>query len=212
MLGHVSHAILYQDPERNRSHPRELLLDDVLKGEIDRLHESLYHEFNQTRHLYLAWSHLVLLSSQLPGFSNYTASQASDTAHAIIVQLSSSTSDLRPLNHHFAGLAAITLAEDMDKDKSVASLQQLRGVLDTGYIREDIESGNSRPHKTIWNAPISSFIAKKLGDSDAQTVNEPGSSHGGLQHLADAAVGNGPSEEGTDWTAGGAKGFLNVFE
>lgn len=183
-----------------------------MQGEIDRLKESLYHEFHQTRHLYLAFAHLQLLSFRLPGFSDYAASQRSDTAHTIVEQLSSFTDDLRPLNHHFAGLAAITLAEDMDNDKSLASLQKLRGVLDTGYVREDIEPSNPRAHKTIWNAPISSFISKKLGDSGPHTANEPGSSRGGLQHLADAAVGNGPNDEATDWTAVGAKGFLNEFD
>lgn len=211
MLGHVSHAILYQDPERNRTHPRELLLDTVLKGEIDRLGESLYHTFRQTPHIYLAFSHLTLLSLRLPGFLDSIASERLDLAHSIADQLSSSMGIVRPLTHHFAGLAAITLAEHISSDKSEASLQKLRAILDTGYVQEDIESTKSRPHKTLWNAPISSFITKKLGDSAPQTTNDPGSLRGGLQHLADAAVGNDPNGE-VDWTAVGAKGFLNEFD
>ncbi len=212
MLGHVSNAFLYQDPDRNRTHPRELLLDTVLKGEIDRLGEGLYHTFQQTPHVYLAFAHLTLLSLRLPGFPNSIASERLDLAHSIADQLSSSMDVVRPLTHHFAGLAAITLAENMADDQSGTTLQKLRNVLDSGYVQEDIESSNSKPYKTLWNAPISSFITKKLGDSASQTANDPDSSRGGLQHLADAAVGNGINGETTDWTAVGAKGFLNEFE
>ena len=212
MLGHVSHAILYQDPERNRTHPRELLLDTLLKGEVDRLGEGLYHYFRQMPHAYLAFAHLKLLSLRLPGFPDSIASERLDLAHSIADHLNTSTGVVRPLAHHFAGLAAITFAENMSNDQFIPILQKLRSILDTGYVREDIESSKSRPLKTTWNAPISSFISKKLGDSDSQTANEAGSSRGGLQHLADAAVGNGPNGEAADWTAVGAKGFLNEFE
>lgn len=212
MLGHVSHAILYQDPERNRTHPRELLLDTLLKGEVDRLGEGLYHYFRQMPHAYLAFAHLKLLSLRLPGFPDSIASERLDLAHSIADHLNTSTGVVWPLAHHFAGLAAITFAENMSNDQFIPILQKLRSILDTGYVREDIESSKSRPLKTTWNAPISSFISKKLGDSDSQTANEAGSSRGGLQHLADAAVGNGPNGEAADWTAVGAKGFLNEFE
>lgn len=212
MLGHVSHAILYQDPERNRTHPRELLLDTLLKGEVDRLGEGLYHYFRQMPHAYLAFAHLKLLSLRLPGFPDSIASERLDLAHSIADHLNTSTGVVRPLAHHFAGLAAITFAENMSNDQFIPILQKLRSILDTGYVREDIESSKSRPLKTTWNAPISSFISKKLGDSDSHITNEAGSSRGGLQHLADAAVGNGPNGEAADWTAVGAKGFLNEFE
>ena len=213
MLGHVSHAILYyQDTERDRTHPRELLLDVLLKGEVDRLGEGLYHYFREMPHVYLAFAHLKLLSLRLPGFPDSIASERLDLAHSIADQLSTSTGVMRPLTHHLAGLAAITFAENMSNDQSVAALQKLRAILDTGYVREDIEASKSRPHKTTWNAPISSFISKKLGDSVPQTANDAGSSRGGLQHLADAAVGNGPNGDAADWTAVGAKGFLNEIE
>lgn len=212
MLGHVSHAILYQDPERNRTHPRELLLDTLLKGEVDRLGEGLYHYFRQMPHAYLAFAHLKLLSLRLPGFPDSIASERLDLAHSIADHLNTSTGVVRPLAHQFAGLAAITFAENMSNDQFIPILQKLRSILDTGYVREDMESSKSRPLKTTWNAPISSFISKKLGDSDSQTANDAGSSRGGLQHLADAAVGNGPNGEAADWTAVGAKGFLNEFE
>lgn len=212
-LGHVSHAILYQDPERNRSHPRELLLDTLMKGEVDRLGEGLYHAFRQMPHVYIAFAHLKLLSLRLPGFPDSSATERLDLAYTIVDELGSSTGGVRPLTHHFAGLAAITLAENLGHDQSVAALQKLRAILDTGYLREDIDSSNSRPHKTIWTAPISSFITKKLGDRGPQLVGDTGSSRGGLlQDLADAAVGNGPNGEATDWTTAGAKGFLNEFE
>lgn len=211
-LGHVSHAILYQYPERNRSHPRELLLDHLMKGEIDRLGEGLYQTFRQAPHLYLAFAHLKLLSLRLPGFPDSITTELLDLAYTVVDQLSSPIGGVRPLTHHFAGLAAITLAENMGNEQSVATLQKLRAILDTGYVREDIESSKSRPHKTVWNVPISSFISKKLGDSAPQASNDSMTSRGGLQHLADAAVGNNSNGEATDWTAVGAKGFLNEFE
>ena len=212
MLGHVSHAILYQDPQRNRSHPRELLLDTLLKGEVDRLGESLYDYFRQEPHVFLAFAHLKLLSLRLPGFPDSVASERLDLAHSIADHLATSTGSVQPLTHHFAGLAAIIAAENNSNEQSVTILRKLRAVLDAGYSREDIESSKSRPHKTVWNAPISSFVSKKLGDGNAQSANDGGSSRGGLQHLADAAVGNGPNGEAADWTAVGAKGFLDEFE
>ena len=212
VLGHVSHAILYQDPQRNRTHPRELLLDTLLKGEVDRLGESLYHYSRLEPHVPLAFTHLKLLSLRLPGFPDSIASERLDLAHSIADYLTISNGNGQPLTHHFAGLAAIVSAENISSDQSVTIFQKLRAVLDAGYSREDIETSKARPHKTVWNAPISSFIGKKLGDSNPQTANDGGSSRGGLQHLADAAVGNGPNGDAADWTAVGAKGFLNEFE
>ena len=168
--------------------------------------------FRQAPHVYLAFAHLKLLSLRLPGFPDSVKTERLELAHAIVDQLSSPTGVVRPLTHQFAGLAAITLAESMDDDQSVAALHRLRSILDNGYVREDIESSKPRPHKTIWNASIRSFITKKLGDRAPQNVDDAGTSHGGLQHLADAAVGNGPNGEASDWTAVGAKGFLNEFE
>lgn len=183
-----------------------------MKGEVDRLGEGLYHTFRQTPHVYLAFAHLKLLTLRLPGFPNSIATERLDLAHTIVDQLGSATDGVRPLTHHFAGLAAITLSEDLSNDQSVAALQKLRAILDSGYVRDDIESSKSRPHKTIWNAPISSFITKKLGDGVPHSVDDVGNARGGLQHLADAAVGNGSSGEATDWNAVGAKGFLSEFE
>ena len=211
-MGHVSHAILYQDPDRNRTHPRELLLDTLMKGEIDRLGESLFHLFRQTPHVFLAFCHLTLLSLRLPGVPDSIAGERLDLAHSIVDQLRALTGVVRPLSHHFAGLAAITLVENMSSDRSGTTLHKLRAMLDNGYIDEDIDISKSMAHKTLWNAPLSSFISKKLGDNAPLMANEAGSSRGGLEHLADAAVGNGPNGEAADWTTVGAKGFLSEFE
>lgn len=212
VLGHISNAMLYLDSERNHSHPRELLLDTVLKGEVDRLGECLHHIFPPMPHVNLAFAHLKLLSLRLPSSLGSTASERLDLADLNADQLSSPTSIIRPLIHHFAGLAAIILAEDVSDAQSVTSLRRLQAVLDTGYIQDNIESSKSAPHKTLWNAPISSFISKKLRSGSSGSANERGSSRGGLQHLADAAVGNGSNGMAADWTAVGVKGFLTEFE
>lgn len=180
-----------------------------MKGEIDRLGEGLFQTFGQTPHLYLAFAHLKLLSLRFP---DSVEADRLDLVYTIVDQLGSPTDGVQPLTHHFAGLAAIILAESIGNDQAVATLQKLRAILVNGYVREDIESSKSRPLRTTWNAPISSFITKKLGDGAPQTLDDVGSSHGGLQHLANAAAGNGPSGEASDWTAVGAKGFMNDFE
>ena len=183
-----------------------------MKGEIDRLGEGLYHIFQQTPHVYLAFAHLTLLSLKLPGFPDSIASERLDLAHSIADQLISSIGVIWPLTHHFAGLAAITLAENTGNDYTGSTLQKLRALLDTGFIHEDIASSKSSPHKTLWNAPISSFISKKIGDNATQTANDPDSLRGGLQQLADAAMDNSSNGEAVDWTTVGAKGFLREFE
>ena len=194
-----------QDPQYN-------LVDSFLKGEVDRLGESLYQLFRDTPHIYLAFAHLKLVSLTLPGFPSCVATERLELARTIVDQLGSATRGLRPLTHQFAGLAAIALSEDLGNEQSVVALQKLRAILDTGYVDEEIESSKTRPHTTMWNAPISSFITKKLGDGAPPTVDDPGTSHGGLQHLADAAVGNGSNGGATDWHAVGVKGFLTEFE
>ena len=205
MLGHAYRAVMRQNPQYN-------LVDSFLKGEVDRLGESLYQLFRDTPHIYLAFAHLKLVSLTLPGFPSCVATERVELARTIVDQLGSTTRGLRPLTHHFAGLAAIALAEDLGNEQSVLALQKLRVILDTGYVHEEIESSKSRPHTTMWNAPISSFITKKLGDGAPTTVDDPNTSHGGLQHLADAAVGNGSNGGATDWHAVGVKGFLTEFE
>ncbi len=183
-----------------------------MKGEIDRLGEGLFQTFNQTPHIYLAFAHLKLLCLAFPGLPNSAEADRLELVYTIVDQLGSPTDCVQPLTHHFAGLAAIILAENMGNDHAMANLHKLRAILDNGYVREDVESSKSRPLKTAWNAPISSFITKKLGDRALQGFDDAGSSHGGLQHLANAAVGNGPNGDASDWTAVGAKGFLNEFE
>lgn len=106
------------------------------------------------------------------------------------------------LMHHCAALAAVTLVESLKnpihKDEVLAALQQLHQALQQGQV----------PAGTRWTTPLKNFLAaniqQHLGSGPgANGAPSAGPDRAGLQHLADAAVGETETE--TESEGGGRK-------
>ena len=134
-------------------------------------------------------------------------------AFKIVSLLATDQNRASPLTHHFAALTAITLAEVKDGDPQPISdaLKLLQSNLENGLVQYPYGIANNR---SAWSTAISSFISTKSGSN---------TDRGGLQHLADAAVGAngglagedvGKKLEGQtiDWTAMTLEGYLRLFE
>ena len=134
-------------------------------------------------------------------------------AFKIVDLLATDQNRASPLTHHFAALTAITLAEvrEHDPDPISDALKLLQSNLVNGNIQYPQGVASNRP---AWSTAISTFISAKV-----ETATE----RGGLQHLADAAVGadGGLAGEevgkqlegqGIDWAIMTAVGYLRLFE
>ena len=134
---------------------------------------------------------------------------------------------LPPLIHHFAALASITLAETKDQPRSRMALVDLRKGLDTGTIRFGAPHQGEKPP---WDVAIMKYITKQLDTEELPTYGKDrADNRGGLEHLADAAVGESTNESDggaaagpgapllktdavEEWNPMNAKGYLDYFE
>ena len=210
VLGHLTEGMLYYSPDPNSPYPSSSrpLLTATLKEELDTFHDSARTAFQSSPNLHLAYLHVKLLADRHLETYTSNASNILNGVFQIVASLRQSQG-ICPLTHHWAGLAALTLTDFLDDSNAGRALHDLRDGLQSGQIRQ---LSGSLP----WDASIASFIVKKTG-----------SDRGGLEHLADAAVGKSKSDEGqegdgpfskaavgapVDWTVLTMKGYLNHFE
>ena len=190
------------------------LLGMILHGELERFREGVDSVMNSSAVIQLAYWHVKLLIKHIAPhpepFELFTPVQQMAN---ILCSLSSSGSDgavaaagVTPLRHHFAALAAITLTELADlpetKEGAWASIHALLQTIE--QRRETVP--DELP--TTWDVLIRDLLINKLeatvtattaGNSNTTTTttaktkkaDEPKSAtnQGGLQHLADLAVG-----------------------
>ena len=193
--------------------PPGLLLERALRGELERFREGTERSFSILRHVHLAYLHVKLLSDRHLEIKANNTKEIMVNAFKIVGLLATDQNRASPLTHHFAALTAITLAEVKEHDpQSIGNaLKLLQSNLENGLVQYPYGVASSRP---AWSAAISSFISIKSGSN---------SERGGLQHLADAAVGAdsglagenvGKKLEGQtiDWTAMTLEGYLRLFE
>lgn len=179
----------------------------AISGEIETFRESVYQQYAKVPEIHLAYLYLQLLADRhMEGQTSNGNSIMSGVFHIVTLLKQKKGIYNSILIHHICALAAITLGEAADRQTNAsanAALQDLRAGLDTALFRQ----GKGR---TSWDAAISAFISKKLNDDQ-----------GGLEQLADAAVGkakgNGPGDGSTnggpaEWSAASSKGYLNIFE
>ena len=180
-----------------------------MRGEVARISESIEPHLPRLPLVHLAYLHIKLLSDKAVETVYSTDQPAIDGAIHTVNLLHSNTLPpiILPLEYHFAGLAAAALAIAIDTDPSpvVDSLSRLRQYCDSGRL------------PPAWSSPISSYITTQLEAHHikASSAGAPGANiRGGLQHLADAAVGaeNGTKDGKVDWGALTARGYLTLFE
>ena len=180
-----------------------------MRGEVARISESVEPHLPRLPLVHLAYLHIKLLSEKATETAYSNDQPAIDAAiHTINILhpnvLSQSTS---PLEYHFAGLSATALALAIDANPItiIESLSRLRQFCDNGRL------------PPAWSSPICSYITTQLEaqQNRAAAVGAAGTNdRGGLQHLADAAVGaeNGKKDKKVDWSALTARGYLTMFE
>lgn len=191
-----------------------MLLGRALRGELQRFRESTEQYFGTLKHVHLAYLHVKLLSDRHLETNISNTKAIMSGAFKTISLLATDQNRASPLTHHFAALATITLAEVIDRDPQPIgdALQLLQSNLENGQVQYPYGVANNRP---AWSTAISAFISKKAGSAIG--------GRGGLQHLADAAVGVDGGHAGEDvgkklegqpidWTAMTIEGYLRLFE
>ncbi|KAH0004821.1 hypothetical protein KCU78_g13208, partial [Aureobasidium melanogenum] len=190
IIGHLA-AILTttKTPETNvmaPSNPASSLLGLTLAGEIDRFRESVESVWGSLNLVHLSYHHCHLLIKRL----NPTTEPTELIGHAVKVAtvLNQRQTPITPLNHHFAALAAMTLCELVDIEKTRA--EAIRGL---EHISEALGFGRGlagHEKSTGWDSAIRDLIVQKrnklqliLGGIEQLPP--------GLQHLAHASAGEG---------------------
>ncbi|KEQ60236.1 uncharacterized protein M437DRAFT_54913 [Aureobasidium melanogenum CBS 110374] len=190
IIGHLA-AILTttKTPETNvmaPSNPASSLLGLTLAGEIDRFRESVESVWGSLNLVHLSYHHCHLLIKRL----NPTTEPTELIGHAVKVAtvLNMRQTPITPLNHHFAALAAMTLCELVDIEKTRA--EAIRGL---EHISEALGFGRGlagHEKSTGWDSAIRDLIVQKrnklqliLGGIEQLPP--------GLQHLAHASAENG---------------------
>ena len=165
-------------------------------------------DFPTLPQLHLAYLHVQLLADIQLEDSFASAQNVIEGARTIVTLIGQSNPpSICPLTHHWVALAAITLAEHVEKSKdgesTTAVLRELRDKLSSTQIRHPFSQNGDAP---AWDRVISAFLTTKLGP-------ENDNDRGGLEHLADAAVGKSKvnSNEPLQWTLRTSKGYLSIF-
>lgn len=170
------------------SNPASALLGLTLAGEIDRFRESVESVWGTLNLVHLSYHHCHLLIKRL----SPTTEPVELIEHAVKVAtvLNSRLTPVTPLNHHFGALAAMTLCELCDVPMTRA--EALRGL---DQMVECLGEGRGLAGKQEsegWDGAIRELVVKKkermLAQGDAD----------GLQGLADAAVGEAHTNNGSE--------------
>lgn len=163
IIGHLA-AILTttKTPETNvmaPSNPASALLGLTLAGEIDRFRESVESVWGSLNLVHLCYHHSHLLIKRL----SPTTEPTELLGHAVKVAtvLNQRQTPITPLNHHFAALAAMTLCELVDIEKTRA--EALRGL---EQISEALGLGRGlagHEKSAGWDSAIRELVAAKKG-------------------------------------------------
>lgn len=193
-----------------------------LNAEKDRVRESI--EVAELGHPYDCLGIILDLFINTHGASDpphlFSTSKATDYAIDLTNMLSAgATMPAYNMLHHYAALAAMTLVEALKnpirKGDALLKLQELHQALVDGFITADDR----------WTTPLKNFVAATIQQhlssrSGPGTNGAPsGPDRAGLQHLADAAVGETEAEmeggnEGrgeNEYSTVGPKGYLTML-
>ncbi|KAI5270366.1 hypothetical protein E4T47_06209 [Aureobasidium subglaciale] len=192
IIGHLA-AILTttKTPETNvmaPSNPASSLLGMTLAGEIDRFRESVESVWGSLNLVHLSYHHCHLLIKRL----NPTTEPTELIGHAVKVAtvLNQRQTPITPLNHHFAALAAMTLCELVDiertRSEAIRGLEQISEALGFGRGLAGHEKS------TGWDSAIRDLIVQKRNKLQS-ILGGIEQLPPGLQHLAHASAGDGGS-------------------
>lgn len=207
-LGNISDGLLFHSEGVFEGHSAGAILFQCLNGELNRFRESVEHLFASVPFLHLSFLHVKLLLNRYTLANQFETDDVAGVALEMVAILCTDQCPTSPLTHHFATLSAAALVENAPKtdtgDIIVRALQDLRYWLEKDSNPVSSSPDNGRPR---WNTSIVNYITVNL-----QQIQQrfPGNGtpidRGGLQHLADAAVGKAETMGGEKGTEEGAKG------
>ncbi len=217
MLAHIMDAKLWDTAKSTTN----IMQWRSLNAEKERVRESI--EVAELGHPYECLGVIIDLFINTHGASNpphlFSANKATDYAIDLTSMLSAgATTPAYNMLHHYAALAAMTLVEalksSLRKGDALVKLQELHQALVDGFITADDR----------WTTPLKNYMAaniqQHLGSIGLGTNGAPsGPDRAGLQHLADAAVGETEAEmEGesggrgeNEYSTVAPKGYLTML-
>lgn len=200
IIGHLA-AILTttKTPETNvmaPTNPASQLLGLTLAGEIDRFRESVESVWGSLNLVHLCYHHSHLLIKRL----NASTEPTELIGHAVKVAtvLNQRQTPITPLNHHFAALAAMTLCELVDVDKTRA--EALKGI---EQISEALGLGRGlagHEQSSGWDSAIRELLLQKK--AKLQRVLGAEALPPGLQRLSSGGAGGGDGSNNDNGVAG----------
>ena len=178
---------------------------ELMRGEVQRIEESIEPLLPQMPLVHLALLHIKILSDKAVETFYSSDTPVIDAAIHTINLLRTDQQTASPLEHHFAGLAAnsLILALELEPASSAEALSHLRHICETGRLPPP------------WRSSINAYISSRLEAHRSRgAIAGPDLNRGGLQHLADAAIGANRQTppERIDWTTITSKGYLRAFE
>ena len=152
------------------------------------------------------WHVMLLIQPYTVGYSHQLNDPAGMTSK-LATMLYSTAAPVSPFAHHFAVLATTNLfkvlTNDSQNKEAKRDLEGLWKGLKEGRILRGPSSGVQEDKKSSWNSALADLIGKKLQQCQQQhcqqqhvSSNETAIDRGGLQHLADAAVGESENLSG----------------
>lgn len=207
-LGHISDALVYHSERTFVDRSSAAMLFRVLDGELERVRESVENLFASVPFLHVSFLHIKLLLNRHALAHHFESDGVAGIALEVVALLCNDHCPVSPLTHHFASLAAAALVENAPTSEAndifVRGLQDLRYWLekDSNPMSSAAESG-----RASWKTSIAQYIAVNLPRIQQRLPsNGTPIDRGGLQHLADAAVGKAETMGGEKATEDGAKG------
>ncbi|KAI9805989.1 MAG: Glucose-responsive transcription factor [Phylliscum demangeonii] len=187
VIGHAAEVMIAPDPPTS-------LVTKLLRGETERWREGISTEaLKSSTTLQLAYLHVTLLVAH----SKPTTEPSEMLSWCVQMTnlLRSSSTPITPLHHHFASMAAATLIGLADvaetSEDALSALSAVREALDRWRIVMPPHGEGSG-----WEGVIRELVLRKQPRQQTQqhpqqeqTAHAAENPQGGLQHLADLAVG-----------------------
>lgn len=185
IIGHLAEAITTADEATTTS---SRYVSKLLRGELERFRESIDSAWSPTSVVHVTYYHVKLLALR----HNATTDPLHllDPAQRIAAFLENPMTPITPLNHHFAALALVTLADLTEvketQDDAWKGIEKLMEALD----KRRAISSREDSFGCGWDRAIKELIERRKQARFSSSGSEgPNGQHGSLQHLAELAVG-----------------------
>ena len=197
-LGHLTNIFLQHKGDLTNRRPNGEPILEILNGYVDGTSDLIQPFVPQMPHTRLALLHLKTVAEIITAIYN-PDSTVIDNARQSVALFRTGNLASTPLTHHEIILTAVVLAYALPVDPQSATqlLEQLREVCETRLVPG-------------WRPVVINFIDSRLEASKKGDASGVG--RGGLEHLADAAVGSNAKATKIDWTGLLAKGYITLFE